>query len=144
MKIITFFTLILFSLSTMAETPAVGQWYPIVTCDNGAMVIDRAITGVSGSYRSYSTQLVIRDLGIVNWFISHGAAYSTYNSSEVIFNQLSPRFDNELFHSDSYLTQEVKFIESNGNLSIYLNVYGSGTANWYFRNCQRTAFADLF
>lgn len=144
MKIVTFLTLFLLSLNSFAQHIEIGKWYPVYSCDNGAMVIDRAVTGLSGNYRQISHQLVIRDRNIIDWFVSNGAVYSAASYNEIIYDQLSPRFENELYHSDRFLTKSVKFYYKVDNINIYLDVYGSGKANWYFRSCQKTEFTDRF
>jgi hypothetical protein len=124
--------------------PIPGKWYAIYSCDNGAMVIDKSVSGISGSFRSFSTQLVIRDQNIVDWFVHNNAVYSQPSNRHVIFGNLFPRFENELFHSDEYLTQVVKIFETAENVSIQLIVSGAGSADWFFRDCKKTENFHLF
>jgi hypothetical protein len=62
----------------------------------------------------------------------------------LIYGNLYPRLSNEYFHSDQYLTQEIKIDDSQDKISITVNVYGVGQANWIFRDCQRTEAFKLF
>lgn len=136
------------SSNVQAQTsPSTGEWRAVYRCyrfDNEALVVDRALTGVSGSFRSYSTQIVIKNPGIIGYFKKNKAVYSQPTYKEIVFRGLEEIGSSSLFHSDQALTQHIQIRETDGKTQIYVEVTGSGRANWLFRDCQKTADYDLF
>lgn len=64
-----------------------SSWKKVVTCDNGAMVIDvkgYPMTPATGHDPDYAVQAVIRDRNIISYFKSTGAIAQGTNPNEAI------------------------------------------------------------
>jgi hypothetical protein len=123
------------------------DWYKVLTCDQGAAVIDnRQVAAFNrGGERKFEAQIVIRDKNIIRYFNEERVVQSKLLDDELIAygdnwqRDKQPLLDfSVLVQGDQDPNNRTKGFVRYERDTIYLQLERNGkTANWIFRSCVR-------
>ncbi|MGZ3770720.1 MAG: hypothetical protein ACXVCP_14030 [Bdellovibrio sp.] len=122
-------------LLTLLISNTLFAYQPIITCDNGAAVIDR----YKDSNGKTLYQLVIRDENIKNYFNEQGIfgnKKSEY-SNELIVDGLNTTGKSLAPHVETKDLKVYIYTQGPSNVAIFAyNLNNLKRANWVFQNCH--------
>jgi hypothetical protein len=134
-------SLALLSARATAEPYNPGGWNRVLSCDNGAAIVDNAPAPGRG-YGHTAAQIVIHDMNIIRYFNQAGVAHSGMMDTEWIASGVA----NEEWGSAKVYSFKIftggeenmpSFVNYNG-AELYVEVHDASSnanANWHFHNC---------
>ncbi|HEX4924945.1 MAG TPA: hypothetical protein VFV50_12705 [Bdellovibrionales bacterium] len=143
--------LIVLSALFIGQSAAANQWTAIINCNGGAMVVDEWVSSPYGNSPNYY-QLVMRDINVIQFFISRGLARGQVNGKNELIvpvYNVNGRIGPYGEHQGSFMSSydgdahalAVAPPDASGGVRVSLfhfQYYGRALtekANWYFNRC---------